>query len=729
MKSSDPEYPRLFEIFREECGEHIQKLNDGLLLIERQPSEAPWNEIMRTAHSLKGASRMMGIKTIETLSHRLETLLTQLNSGKQQISSTVMDALYRGVDSVSQSIAALAEGGEPESIAEVVEQIEAAAREKSPPEAPQVSESPDAKDKTSPAQGSSPTSIQKKHGIALSTIRVQTNRLDTLINQAGELLVSKIEALENLRHIEKTLDLLEEWRHTFARDNEQSPSLIRLDALNEELYNVLLGLSESTHRLERLVDDIHEGVRDLRLLPLSTILEPLSRTVRDLCRELGKEVELNLQGTATHLDKKILEELRDPLIHLVRNSIDHGIEPPEEREKKGKQRQGKILIAARQEGGRVWISVSDDGRGLNRQEIERAAIQKGIASADEIGRWQDNKVWELIFHPGFSTALSVTEISGRGVGMDLVLNRIQGLKGSLTIESKVGEGITLNLSLPLTLSTTHALLFKVGGELFCLPTDSLDKTLLLLPSQISTVEGKETAIIDGELLAFAWLADILNLPKEKTENVTIPALLLETQIGRMVLGVEALLGEEEIVAKGLGNLLGQVQNLSGGTILGRGQIALILNPNDLVGSHANQGQIRPFVSSSPISPAPVQPLTRKKVLIAEDSLITRTLEKDILEAAGFDVTTAVDGEDALAKLNEKSFDIVISDVQMPSLDGIGLTERIKNSDRFKNIPVILVTSLQTEADKRRGIEVGADAYLTKSTFDEKHFLGIIQQFA
>ncbi|TMA11258.1 MAG: hybrid sensor histidine kinase/response regulator [Deltaproteobacteria bacterium] len=724
MKAGDQQYQQLFQIFQEECKEHIQMLNDGLLALERQPNGGPSEDILRSAHSLKGASRMMGFKTIETLSHYLETLLTQLIRGEKQASPPIMDALYRDVDAVSRALNALERGDEPESVDEVLKQIQMIAEEKSSSEPSPTNRPSEGKEATQVIAEAPKPSVKREESGGLTTIRVQTDKLDSLMNQVGELLVSKIEALENLRQMEETLELLGEVRKKLTRDTKQGPLLNRLDALGEELYNPLLGLSESTHRLERLVDEIHEGVKDLRLLPLSTILEPFPRMVRDLGRDLGKDVELILEGASTRLDKKILEELREPLIHLVRNSIDHGVEPPKERAQRGKPGKGKILIAARQEGGRVLISVSDDGRGLGRQEIEKTAVQRGIASTEEISRWQDEELWELIFRAGFSTAQNVTEVSGRGVGLDAVLARIEHLKGSLSTESRLDKGVTFTLSLPLTLSTAHALLFRTGGDVYCLPADALEKTLLLSPDQISSVEGKSTVVIEGVPLAFAWMAEILNLPKE-SENGTIPALLLRTQRGRAVLGVEALLGEEEIVVKGLGKLLSQVPHVSGGTILGKGQIALILNPNDLVRSLAHQGVARhsPTPSLSPSSPP-----RQKRVLVAEDSLTTRTLEKNILEAAGFDVTTAVDGEDALIKLYEKSFDIVISDIQMPRMDGFGLIERLKKESRFKDIPVILVTSLQTEADKKRGIEAGADAYITKGTFDQKHLLDIIQRF-
>lgn len=724
MEPGDQEFQHLFQIYREECDEHIQKLNDGLLALERQPQQAPIDEILRSAHSLKGASRMMGFKNLETLAHYLETLLTQLNRGEKEVSQPMIDALYRDIDAVTQALGALVEGAEPPSIDALIEDLQVAAGEKTAAESVPADASQEAKERV-PAGGERAPAT-RDGAATLTSIRVQTERLDNLMNQAGELLVTKIEALDNLRQIEDTLDSLEEWRRRLARETH-SPSFGRIERVGDDLSRALQRLSDNTRRLEFLVDGIHEGVRDLRLLPLSTILEPFFRMVRDLSRDLGKQVDLVLEGTSTRLDKKILEELREPLIHLVRNSVDHGIEPPEERERKGKSACGKLTISARQEGTKILVMVKDDGKGLDPRVIAETAVKKGLASAEEIQRWPDDEVLDLIFQPGFSTATGLTEISGRGIGLDAVAKRIENLKGSIATESKPGEGVTFTLSLPLTLTTTHALLFQSGGDIFCLPTDALEKTLLLSPDEITQIEGKDTVVIDGTPLAFAWLADVLNLPKiDAGKNGTLAALLLRGAKGRVVFGVEALLGEEEVVVKALGKFFGHLPQLTGGTILGKGEIALILNPNDLLRSVSHQTKASPALPVRAIAP---RPAAKKRVLVAEDSLTTRTLEKNILEAAGFDVTTAVDGEDALIKLYEKTFDIVVSDVQMPRLDGFALTERIKKDQRFKDLPVILVTALQTDADKKRGIEAGADAYLTKAVFDQKRFLEIVQRFA
>jgi two-component system chemotaxis sensor kinase CheA len=724
MEPGDQEFQHLFQIYREECDEHIHKLNDGLLALERQPQQAPIDEILRSAHSLKGASRMMGFKNLETLAHYLETLLTQLNRGEKVVTPAIMETMYRAIDAVTQGLAALVEGADPPSMDALIEDLQVAAGEKTTAESVPADAAHEAKERAS--AGGERTPAGRDGAATLSSIRVQTERLDNLMNQAGELLVTKIEALDNLRQIEDTLESLEEWRRRLARETH-SPSFGRIERVGDDLSRALLRLSDNTRRLELLVDGIHEGVRDLRLLPLSTILEPFFRLVRDLSRDLGKEVDLVLEGTATRLDKKILEELREPLIHLVRNSVDHGIEPPDERERMGKPACGKLTISARQEGTKILVTVKDDGKGLDRRILAETAVKKGLASAEEIQRWPDDEVLDLIFHPGFSTAAGVSEISGRGIGLDAVVERLENLKGSIAIESKPGEGVTFTLSLPLTLTTTHALLFQSGGDIFCMPTDALEKTLLLSPDDITPIEGKATVVIDGAPLAFAWLADVLNLPKiDAGKNGTLAALLLRGAKGRVVFGVEALLGEEEVVVKALGKFFGHLPQLTGGTILGKGEIALILNPNDLLRSVSHQTKASPALPVRAIAP---RPSAKKRVLVVEDTLTTRTLEKNILEAAGFDVTTAVDGEDALIKLYERTFDIVVSDVQMPRLDGFALTERIKKEPRFQDLPVILVTALQTDADKKRGIEAGADAYLTKALFDQKRFLEIVQRFA
>lgn len=720
MERGDQEYQHLFQIFREECDEHIQKLNDGLLLLERQPKAAPLDEILRSAHSLKGASRMMGFKTLETLAHYLETLLTQLHRGECEATPAFLEPLYRDIDAVSEGLGALIDGKEPPSIDVLIDELRIAAGETAPPPSAEAPAPVEAKE--SPRAARTPAAHD---GGAIGSIRVQTERLDHLINQAGELLVAKIEALDNLRQVEDALEALEGWRRKLAHEIRDVAAMGHIENVGDDLARVFQRVSDNTHRLELLVDEIHESVRDLRLLPLSTIIEPFFRMVRDLGRDLGKEAELRLEGASTRLDKKILEELREPLIHLVRNAVDHGIETPEERERKGKPKTGRLLISARQEGTKILIVVKDDGAGLDRGAIAAKAVERGLASPQEIQRWSDGEVFDLIFRPGFSTAAGVTEVSGRGIGLDAVLDRLERLKGSIALDSTPGQGTTFTLSLPLTLSTTHALLFLSGGDIFCLPTDALEKTLLLPRDEITSVEGKATAIIDGEPLAFAWLADILGLPKIEPANGAVPALILEHPRGKIVFGVERLLGEEEIVVKALGRFLSHVPQLAGGTILGKGEIALILNPNDLLRSVAHHVKAAPSAVPRRLA-AP--PTVKKKVLVVEDTLTTRTLEKNILEAAGFDVTTAVDGEDALIKLYEKTFDIVVSDVQMPRLDGFKLTERIKKEERFKELPVILVTALQTEADKRRGIEAGADAYLTKAVFDQKRFLEIINRF-
>jgi two-component system chemotaxis sensor kinase CheA len=702
------ENQNLWQIFREECDEHVRALNQGLLVLERQPAAAPLEEMLRSAHSLKGAARMLGCQPVEAISHALETLLGQLFRQERDSAPAVLDGLYRGVDAIARAVQAVENGAEPNGVADLVAEIRALGEGTEPGGGPK-SQQP----ARTPAAAKSDGQANETGG--LTTVRVPTDKLDTLITLAGELLVSKIESGDQLRQVERLLELLQET----SRGGRAAGSLTKAEELAKKIYR---RMADDTHRAGQVIDDLQKEVRDLRLLPLSLILDAFPRMTRDLARETGKEVDLALEGTATCLDKKILEEIREPLIHLVRNAVAHGVEPPAARARQGKKRQGTITIAARQESGRVVISVSDDGKGLDRKAIEQTAIRCGAATAEEMRSWRDEEVWELVFKSGFSTAPRLTEVAGRGVGLDAVRAKVESLKGIVALESRAGAGTTCVLTLPLMLSTVHALFVRVNGELFCLPTEALEQTLLIAPEQISTVEGKAAVVIGGETLAYAWLADILELPRN--DRPTIPALLLRGAKGRAVIGVEALVGEEKVVAKPLGEILKKVPYLAGATTLGKGEIALILSPDDVLQAVARQKAGRPEAAAAKT----IQPRRKKGViLVVEDSLTTRSLEKSILETAGYDVTTAVDGEDALVQLSERGFDLVISDVQMPRLDGFALTQKIKQDNRWKEIPVILVTSLQTDQDRKKGIEAGADAYLTKAAFDQKQLLDIIER--
>ncbi|WP_416309597.1 response regulator [Spirulina sp. 06S082] len=512
---------------------------------------------------------------------------------------------------------------------------------------------------------------------------------------------------------------------------------MNLDAANQnkaqhltEAIEILLDrLSSSTRehssRLDSISTHLENRVRTLRLLPLSNLFNLFPRLVRDLARSQQKNIELAIAGGETNADKRILEDMKDPLIHLLRNAIDHGIETPEEREKVGKPPTANLRITGSQTASQIIITISDDGRGLDADRIKRTAIAKGLYREEDLDNWTRSQLYNLIFLPGFSTRTDVTAVSGRGVGLDVVRTNVEKLKGSIEVNSTPGQGTTFSLRLGITLATASVLLVKVCDIIHAIPLEAVKTTFFVASQDIFTLEGRETIALEGQATSIAHLATLLELEggTSSLENsLGTPCILLEIGDNRLGLLVNELLDTQEVVLKPQSQLLKRVRNVSGATILGNGEVCTILNPGDLLRS-VQQGRISPTVSNSAIATIKKKPA----ILLAEDSITIRTQEKRILEGAGYEVTTAVDGLDGLNKLRNGHFDAVISDVQMPNLDGLQLAARIRQNPDYNELPIILVTSLASDEDKKRGVEAGANAYIPKGSFNRDILLDTLKR--
>ncbi|MEG4229906.1 hybrid sensor histidine kinase/response regulator [Microcoleus sp. N9_B2] len=599
----------------------------------------------------------------------------------------------------------------------------------------------------------------------IETIRVATQNLDDLMTQAGELTVTKTRLGHRVAEIEQITTLWEEWSReyfvtslSFDRmqidENGIKPNgkfsqlqdyyqrteerLERLGTLVNRLRNRVY---EDTARLELIAEALESGIRTLRLLPLSTIFNLFPRTVRDLAKREGKEVALVIEGGETTADKRILEEMKDPLMHMIRNAIDHGIETVAERKKLGKPPVATLRIKGYNIASNIIIEVADDGRGLNLESIKQMAVKRNICTLEELAEMTDNQVQSLIFTPGFSTKKFVTEISGRGVGLDVVRTNVEALKGSIQVESLPGKGCTLRLQISTSLATANVLIVIVEDIPYALPVEFVDTAQQVSQSEIFAIEGKETILSKGHPLSVAHLTDLLELNnrqgwqknrylRQETGSETLrknqnyflnstsskmPCIVLKVGEERFGLFVDALIDEQDVVMKPQSQLLKRVRNISGATILGTGEVCMVLNPHDLIKS------VRQQVSSRGVSGArsQLETASRKQViLLAEDSIATRTQEKRILEGAGYEVVTAVDGLDAFHKLKTRDFDAVISDVQMPNLDGLALTVKIREQKEYSELPIILVTSLASDEDRKRGADAGANAYIPKGTFNQ-----------
>ncbi|WP_202803656.1 hybrid sensor histidine kinase/response regulator [Spirulina subsalsa] len=469
-------------------------------------------------------------------------------------------------------------------------------------------------------------------------------------------------------------------------------------------------------------------------MPLSNIFQLFPRTVRDLAREQGKEVELIIEGGDTTADKRILEEMKDPLMHLIRNAVDHGVEPPEERERAGKSRQAHIWIKGYQTTSNIVIEVSDDGSGLNPETIKKTAVERGLYREEELATMTLNQVYNLIFLPGFSTQKFVTEVSGRGVGLDVVHTNVERLKGTLQVESTLGKGSTFRIQLGTTLATANVLLVSIHGIPHAIPIEFVETTLLVALEDIFTLEGRETIALNNQAVSVAHLANLLELKvsafdqlnetHERQQHQGLPCVLIKIGDDRLGLFVDELLDTQDVVLKPQSKLLKRVRNIAGATILGTGEVCMIVNPVDLMKSIQKSTR---RATVAPVNNPKDKARKKQVILLAEDSITIRTQEKRILEGAGYEVVTAVDGLDGWNKLKSRPFDAIVSDIQMPNLNGLELTTRIRQNKEYNELPIILVTSLASEEDRRRGVEAGANAYITKDSFSQDILLETLQR--
>lgn len=637
----------------------------------------------------------------------------------------------------------------------------------------------------------SPASVPSTPTYKIETIRVATRNLDALMTQTGELTVTKIRIAHRLAEIEEITNLLEEWSrdafiNRFAlhdleahKDLSNGKGTIgqlqsyhhrtgdRLENISNLVNQLRTSIYEDMARLDLISDELEEGVRTLRLLPLSTIFNLFPRMVRDLAREQNKQVDLVIHGGETRADKRILEEMKDPLMHILRNAIDHGIETPAVRSAKGKSPKATIELWGYQTATSVVIEVSDDGQGLDIEQIKRTAIKRGICQPEELVGMTIQQIQTLIFTPGFSTRNFVTEVSGRGVGMDVVRTNVERLKGTINVDSTSGRGSTFRIQLGTTLATAHVLIVAVDDISYAIPVEYVQTTRLVNDAEIFAIEGRDTIIFDDQPVSVMPLMELLELKanrhaikrwnrkvssnsdeteRESKRDITSPGfsqrlrpwetnnqevnpnqpnilkskscIILRMGENRLGLFVDTLIDEQDVVLKPQSQLLRRVRNVAGATILGTGEVCMVLNPQDMIRSVRKHWGATASIAMADLDQVEPESDRKSVILLVEDSIATRTQEKRILEAAGYEVITAVDGLDGFNKLKTRPFDAVISDIQMPNLDGLGLTAKIRENREYSELPIILVTSLASDDDKRRGAEAGANAYITKGSFNQ-----------
>ena len=663
---------QLLASFRVEAQERLGVLADGLAnWREEGASRESIESLFREVHSLKGAARAVGLLPIEQLCHAWESLLGAVRGGTLELTQMRVE-LCRYALRVVQKLHA----GQPvdaEEQAQLVEDLEAAGRG---------------------AAVTLPEYVAATPGGALQRLRESAQALHTASQDALKAL------LDHLDWSQAQMDRL----HFEA---------IHLEKAGKHLSQSLAQLSES----------LSEELQSVLLLAGSSLVEGLPAMVQDLASQAGKRVTLQVRGASLQVDKRILDELRSPLTHLLRNAVDHGLETPGQRVACGKPEVGLIQLELIQESAdRFELRVQDDGRGLDLAQLKARAVTAGMLSEEQAQALSAAEAGKLVFTSGLSTSALLTDLSGRGLGMAIVQESVERIGGRIELESEPGQGVCIHLHLPLNLSTFRAVIVRNAERTFAVPALAVERCLRLPADAVKNQENRPTLVFEGEVLPVWALADVLGLTSQARGDGYLTLLLLKVRGTRFVLLVEELLGDQEITVKNLGRQLLRVRNLLGATVLGDGQLVPILHPGDLYRS-----ALATTASALVQAPADGPDVRSQRLLIAEDSFTSRGLLKAILEGAGYQVATANDGLEAWNALKQGPFDLLVSDVEMPRMDGFSLTSRIRADRELTQLPVVLVTALHSAEDRARGLEAGANAYLVKSGFEQDSLLDAIRR--
>ncbi len=753
---------QLLAVFRAEAKEHIKNLAELLFNIEEgkgDPTELV-SKAFREAHSLKGSAGTLGFGRVEDVTHHFEDILGLMNDGKEEITSedidlllTVLDVVRKAVDtSVSgdkqltdeevQIIASLkkrtGELSEAETEGDNEQVLESSEKgQQAIPDTVESSGTIGTPIKQKPDQKAPRKSADDTEKNREDFIRISEAKLEAVIAQVSELFEANLQ-LESLTPelgrfsvmAVETLEMIEvlqvELENTIY-ENDLFTIADKVRNLSVHLSTTKKTFERDERQITKLIQGSQEELHRVRLAPVSTIFVMIRRQVREIAKATGKKAELYLGGGEYAVDRKVLEAIEEPLVHILRNAVDHGIESTEIRRSKGKTRVARLSIVARHTGDSVEIVVADDGKGVDPEIIRNSLMKKQGMTEAEANSLSTDQLLDCLFMAGFSTHIGVSKMSGRGVGLDVVKYTVERLGGEVRLESNLGEGTAITLRLPLAMSTIRCLLLKDSGRVLAIPASNVDKVIVPKSEDIKLLGGGEVITYQGENIPLGSLGEILGLKSGIAGSSKGERLVMMISFGdrRFAFTIDELLEYTQLILKPLGDLLERVANISGTSMLGTGEIALVLNPADLV--RAAGGGVR-LSTAKPIFPSEVEATDLVgRVLVVDDSIATRTLEKTLLESAGYTVLTASDGYKALDVLATNRCDVVISDVQMPNMDGIELTHTIKSRPQFSHLPVILITSLGSDEDKARGLAAGADAYIVKKELTQSELVETIGQ--
>lgn len=726
------------DLFRIDAESQTHALTAGLLALEQDPRRAEQLEAcMRAAHSLKGAARIVEIQPGVTVAHAMEDVFVAAQNGRVLLGRAQIDLLLQGVDLLSAIAASpdLESGSrDPEWQAEAdriaTALIHAAAV--STVEVPLSTVTP------APVPAAIEDDAHERREPADRALRVSAENLNRLLDLAGESLVESRwlrpfgQSLLRLKRLQREaaraidtlqaalpVQLLDERARTALSEAQQ-----RILECRQHLSERLSELEASDHQATTLAHRLYDQALMVRMRPFADGATPFPRMVRDLARSLGKQARLEIIGDRTQVDRDILEKLDAPLGHLLRNAVDHGIETPDERIAAGKPAEGVIRLEASHNAGSLQIIISDDGHGIDPERIREAVISRGLANGDMAAKLSDSELLEFLFLPGFTMKDDVTEISGRGVGLDVVQDMIRQVRGLVRITSQPGAGTRFKLELPLTLSVLRALLVEIGGEPYAFPFAHIVRAAKLPKDQVQILEGRQHFSLDGQQVGLVTAHQILGCGEPDHEAGELCVVLLGSANNLYGLVVDRFLGGRELVVQPLDPRLGKIKDISAAALMEDGTPLLIVDAEDMVrsmeklSSTDRLAQVRREAGREGET-------RRKRVLIVDDSFTVRELQRKLLDHHGYEVDVAVDGVDGWNALRGGHFDLVVSDIDMPRMDGIELVGRIREDARLKSLPVMVLSYKDREEDRQRGLEAGADYYLTKGSYQSDALLGAV----
>lgn len=716
---------RLLATFLGELEEQVRAMNADLLALEAAPADAErLKSLFRVAHTLKGAARAAGVPVVEHACHALESLLAKVRDGATMLEASEFQLLFQAADALQDACQRLKVGRDLadsplERLRDTLSGRKLAQRAE--PRAEQAV----------PPVGAGAAALEPSDGM----LRIAAEKLDALLASSSQIMVAGGRAAARAREFRALHDFAArwaiDWRRTGGRlklalEEAGAPLPLRraADGMDEQLHHFVRDTARmasdaelDARALALAAGEVDAGVRQLRMRPFADACEALPRAIRDLALASGKDLRLEIGGAEVEADRAVLDGLREAIVQMVRNAADHGIEPPDVRRRSGKSPQGVISVTAALVGDHLTVTVADDGAGLDAAAIRSRLEERGMPAPRD-----DRELAGLMLRTTLSTRDEATMLSGRGVGLDIVRAAVERIRGTVRVEWAVGRGTSFTVECPPTLATVRVVLVSVGPHLLAFPTARVQRMLRVRTEEIARVEGRQVILTGGGPVPLTSLARLLPPLVERPVDGAASVVVLGDADRRLAVAVDELVAEQEVVVQPLGKRR-RLPHVSGAAMLETGRLALVLNVESLLAA----GVAATAAVGLSIAPVTPERPARRRVLVVDDSITTRTLEQSVLEAAGYEVSTAADGAEAWRLLQEHGADLVVADVEMPRMDGFHLCEAIRASTRYGALPVVLLTALESAEHRARGLEIGADAYLGKSSFDQQTLLDVVEQ--